>query len=198
MLTGRATRREQPAVHLVPLSTKLGHVPRRVGHDGCPVGSRALSASTGTAGVVAARAFVGRIAMTEENFTWFAGDRLGLGATSGVSSRRTGPHCRGAGVSRMAARAGLTPCDWVLSMCGRPNTVAVAIEVPHGPVVDVLLDRGFVVYAINPKQLDRLRDRLSVAGAKDDRRDASCRGRRLRTDRPLFRRVHDRRPAASG
>jgi len=48
----------------------------------------------------------------------------------------------------------------------------VAIEVPHGPVVDALIDRGFVVYAINPKQLDRLRDRFSVAGAKDDRRDA--------------------------
>jgi hypothetical protein len=26
--------------------------------------------------------------------------------------------------------------------------VAVAIEVPHGPVVDVLLDRGFAVHAI--------------------------------------------------
>jgi transposase len=37
--------------------------------------------------------------------------------------------------------------------------------------VDVLLDRGFCVYSINPKQLDRLRDRFSVAGAKDDRRD---------------------------
>ena len=46
---------------------------RRVGHDGCPVGSRALSASIGTVGIVAARAFVGRIAMTEENFAWFAG-----------------------------------------------------------------------------------------------------------------------------
>ena len=48
----------------------------------------------------------------------------------------------------------------------------MAIEVPHGPVVDALLDRGFIVYAINPKQLDRLRDRFSVAGSKDDRRDA--------------------------
>ena len=47
--------------------------------------------------------------------------------------------------------------------------MAVAIEVPHGPVVDVLLDRGIAVYAINPKQLDRLRDRFSVAGSKDDR-----------------------------
>ena len=37
---------------------------------------------------------------------------------------------------------------------------------------DSLLDRGFAMNAINPKQLDRLRDRISVAGAKDDRRDA--------------------------
>lgn len=62
--------------------------------------------------------------------------------------------------------------DWVLSVAGAASAVAVAIEVPHGPVVDTLLDRGFVVYAINPKQLDRLRDRISIAGAKDDRRDA--------------------------
>jgi hypothetical protein len=44
------------------------------------------------------------------------------------------------------------------------TAVAVGIEVPHGPVVDSLIDRGFVVHAINPKQLDRLRDRFSVAG----------------------------------
>jgi transposase len=60
---------------------------------------------------------------------------------------------------------------------------------PHGPVVDALLDRGFVVHAINPKQLDRLRDRFSVAGAKDDRRDAYVSADGLRTDRHLYRRV---------
>ena len=54
-------------------------------------------------------------------------------------------------------------CDWLVSMAGDPGSVAVAIEVPHGPVVDALLDRGFAVHAINPKQLDRLRDRFSVA-----------------------------------
>src|SRR5215213_3904013 len=74
-------------------------------------------------------------------------------------------------------------------MAGDPGTIAVAIEVPHGPVVDVLLDHGFAVYAINPKQLDRLRDRISVAGAKDDRRDARVAAAGLRTDRHLFRRV---------
>jgi transposase len=74
-------------------------------------------------------------------------------------------------------------------MAGDAATVAVAIEVPHGPVVDTLLERGFEVYAINPKQLDRLRDRFSVAGAKDDRRDARIAAAALRTDRHLFRPV---------
>src|SRR5207237_9706912 len=55
--------------------------------------------------------------------------------------------------------------------------------------VDALIDRGFVVYAINPKQLDRLRDRFSVAGAKDDRRDAYVQADGLRTDPRLFRRL---------
>jgi hypothetical protein len=49
---------------------------------------------------------------------------------------------------------------------------------------------GFVVYTINPKQLDRLRDRFSVAGAKDDRRDAYVLAESVRTDRPLFRCLH--------
>ncbi len=35
------------------------------------------------------------------------------------------------------------------------------IEVPHGPAVDALMDRGFVLHAINPKQLNRLCDRLA-------------------------------------
>ena len=50
--------------------------------------------------------------------------------------------------------------------------IAVAIEVNHGAVVEALLIKGLRVYSINPKLLDRLRDRFSLAGAKDDRRDA--------------------------
>lgn len=73
---------------------------------------------------------------------------------------------------------------------GAPERVAVAIEVPRGPVVETLLERGFHVYALNPKQLDRFRDRHSVAGAKDDRRDAWVLADSLRTDQPRFRRVH--------
>ena len=53
-----------------------------------------------------------------------------------------------------------------------PELIAVAIEVNHGAVVEALLAKGLRVYSINPKVLDRLRDRFSPAGAKDDRRDA--------------------------
>jgi hypothetical protein len=80
--------------------------------------------------------------------------------------------------------------DWLLSISGAANVIAVAIEVPHGPVVDSLIDRGFVAYAINPKQLDRLRDRFSVAGAKDDRLDGYVLADGVRTDRRLYRRLH--------
>ena len=81
-------------------------------------------------------------------------------------------------------------CDWVLATTGaEAGAIAVAIEVPHGPVVETLLERGFQVYAVNPKQLDRFRDRFTVAGAKDDRRDAHVLGDSLRTDRHCFRRL---------
>jgi transposase len=50
------------------------------------------------------------------------------------------------------------------------------------------------VYAINPKQLDRFRDRHTVAGAKDDRRDAFVAADALRTDRAAFRRVQPEDP----
>jgi transposase len=70
-----------------------------------------------------------------------------------------------------------------------PGQIAIAIEIPRGAVVETLVERGFHVYAINPKQLDRFRDRHSVAGAKDDRRDAFVLGDSLRTDRPCFRQV---------
>src|SRR6202011_6149149 len=60
-------------------------------------------------------------------------------------------------------------------------------EVPRGAVVDTLLERGFHVFALNPKQLDRFRDRYTVAGAKDDRRDAFVLATALATDQPAFR-----------
>jgi transposase len=124
--------------------------------------------------------------MTPETRHWFAGVDWGseqhqvclLDAAGAVVGERAFAH-GGAGLVAM--------CDWLVSVAGHPGTVAVAIEVPHGPVVDTLLDRGFAVHAINPKQLDRLRDRFSMAGAKDDRRDARIAAAGLRTDPHLFR-----------
>lgn len=79
--------------------------------------------------------------------------------------------------------------DW-LSKLGDPKTIAVAIETSRGAVVEMLIERGFAVFHLNPKQLDRFRDRHTVAGAKDDRRDAFVLGDSLRTDLHLFHRVH--------
>jgi len=80
--------------------------------------------------------------------------------------------------------------SWLLDSTGaQPSHLHVAIEMPHGAVVETLLERGMVVHAINPKQLDRFRDRFTVAGAKDDRRDARVLGDSLRTDAPCFRQL---------
>lgn len=70
-----------------------------------------------------------------------------------------------------------------------PQQVAVAIEVPRGPLVEAFLERKYAVFAINPKQLDRFRDRYSVAGAKDNKRDALVLADSLRTDQHCFRAV---------
>jgi len=125
--------------------------------------------------------------MTEQGRHWFVGVDWGreahqvcvLDAAGAIIGERAFPH-GGGGLAEL--------CDWVVaSAVGDPAAVAVAIEVPHGPVVETLLERGFRVCAVNPKQLDRFRDRFCVAGAKDDRRDAHVLGDSLRTDRHCFR-----------
>lgn len=84
--------------------------------------------------------------------------------------------------------------DWLRRTCGDPAQVGVALEAPRGAVVERLLEQGFMVYAINPQQLDRFRDRHSPAGAKDDSRDALVLATSLRTDRQSFRRLHPEDP----
>jgi transposase len=66
------------------------------------------------------------------------------------------------------------------------NEVAVAVEDRNNVVVDALLELGFAVFSINPKQADRFRDRMSASGAKDDRRDALVLARALYTDMEFF------------
>lgn len=76
-----------------------------------------------------------------------------------------------------------------------PSSLAAAIEIPRGAIVETLLEHGFAVFSINPKQLDRFRDRYSPAGAKDDRRDAFVLADALRTDMHCFRPVRLDDPA---
>jgi len=124
-----------------------------------------------------------------DDIRWFAGVDWAsekhrvclLNASGEVVGERDVDHS-GAGLSEL--------CDWLLAKTGAtPGQIAVAIETPHGPVVEALLERGFAVYAINPKQLDRFRDRFTMAGAKDDSRDAHVLGDALRTDRRALRRL---------
>src|SRR5919197_6072742 len=127
--------------------------------------------------------------MSDEEFAWFVGidwasaqHRTCLvdGAGQRVADHDF-PH-KGTGLDEL--------CAWRLQKTGaQPEQIAVAIETPHGPVVEALLEHGFAVYAINPKQLDRFRDRFTVAGAKDDSRDAYVLGYSLRTDGHAFRRI---------
>jgi transposase len=95
--------------------------------------------------------------------------------------QRKFPH-GGSGITDMIA--------WLLKASGgKPGDCLVAIETPHGPIVEALLERGFNVYSINPKQLDRFRDRFTVSGAKDDSRDADVLADSLRTDMRAFRKL---------
>jgi transposase len=101
--------------------------------------------------------------------------------TGKVVGNRSVEHS-GAGVSAMLG--------WVRALTGaEPSKIAVAIETPRGPVVEACLEHKHPVFAVNPKQLDRFRDRHSVAGAKDDDRDAFVLADSLRTDQQCFQRV---------
>ena len=68
-----------------------------------------------------------------------------------------------------------------------PSAVLVAIERPEGLLVEALLDAGYVVYALNPKAVDRYRERTRMAGGKTDPADAELLARVLLTDRDRHR-----------
>jgi hypothetical protein len=100
-------------------------------------------------------------------------------AAGGKLGERSFAHS-GEGLGEMA--------DWAVKLTGAPPAaIDVAIEAPHGPVVESLMERGFRLWSINPKQADRFRDRFSPAGAKDDSRDAQVLADALRTDPRAFR-----------
>src|SRR6266487_4947661 len=60
---------------------------------------------------------------------------------------------------------------------------AACLVHPDGLLVEALLGAGYGVYALNPKAVDRYRERTRVAGGKTDPADAELLARILVTDR---------------
>ncbi len=72
---------------------------------------------------------------------------------------------------------------------GEPDQVVVGIETDRGPWVQALLCAGYLVYAINPLQAARYRERHSTSGAKSDPGDAHVLAELVRLDRAHHRPV---------
>jgi transposase len=70
-----------------------------------------------------------------------------------------------------------------------PEQVAVAIETDRGPWVQALLAAGYAVYAVNPRQAARYRERRGTSGAKSDAGDAHALADMARTDSHQLRAV---------
>src|SRR4051794_41534967 len=108
----------------------MGHVPRRVGHDACPVGSRAFERPyrdrPASWRLVSPRR--ARI-MADGTVSWFAGVDWGsqkhqvclLDAAGQVVGEREFRH-GGAGLG--------APCGWVLSVAGEPSPGAGGVRRP--------------------------------------------------------------------
>ena len=129
-----------------------------------------------------------------DHVSWFAGIDLGdrkhsvhltdaVGTVVGKASFSHG----GKGIADLLS--------WLVDKSGAdPGSIGVALEAPHGAVVDGLLDQGFAAFAINPKQADRARELLVLSGAKDDRRDAAGLSVALRVVPQVFRHLRPKHP----
>lgn len=75
----------------------------------------------------------------------------------------------------------------IKSLDKNPTSVSIAIETNKGLLVNDLLRTGYTVYAINPKAVNRFKDRHVLSKAKSDSIDAEALANILRTDRHMFR-----------
>jgi transposase len=69
------------------------------------------------------------------------------------------------------------------------DEVVIGTETDRGLFVGALVAAGYQVFAVNPKAVDRYRDRHRMAGGKSDAADAKVLADLVRTDRHLHRRV---------
>ena len=90
--------------------------------------------------------------------------------------------------------AGITRLHALIGQFAGPDTepgeVAVGIETDRGLWVTALRAAGYTVYAINPRQVSRYRERHGTSGAKSDKADAHTLADMVRTD------SHQLRPVA--
>jgi transposase len=70
-----------------------------------------------------------------------------------------------------------------------PEQVLIGIETDRGPWVQALIAAGYTVYAVNPLQVARYRERHGTAGAKSDPGDAHTLAELVRLDRAHHRPV---------
>jgi len=89
--------------------------------------------------------------------------------------------------------AGITRLHALIGQFAGPDTepgeVAVGIETDRGLWVTALRAAGYVIYAINPRQVSRYRGRHGTSGAKSDKADAHTLADMVRTDAHQLRAV---------
>ncbi|MGZ6670636.1 MAG: IS110 family RNA-guided transposase [Solirubrobacteraceae bacterium] len=95
-----------------------------------------------------------------------------------------------AGIARLHAMIGAQLGD------AEATEVAVGIETDRGPWVAALIAAGYTVYAVNPLQAARYRERHGVSGAKSDAADAHILADMVRTDAHQLRAVAGDSPDA--
>ncbi len=103
------------------------------------------------------------------------------------SGRRLGRRRLPEGVDGLAALHSLIADH--LDEDDEPDQVIVGIETDRGPWVQALIAAGYTVYAINPRQVARYRERHGTAGAKSDPGDAHVLAELVRLDRAHHRPV---------
>jgi transposase len=94
-----------------------------------------------------------------------------------------------AGMTRLHAMIGKALGDGIDAEDAAAR-VKIGIETDRGPWVQALIAAGYTVYAVNPLQAARYRERLAVSGAKSDAADAHMLADMVRTD------SHQLRPMA--
>jgi transposase len=95
-----------------------------------------------------------------------------------------------AGMARLHAMIGKALGD-AIEDDDATSRVKIGIETDRGPWVQALIAAGYMVFAVNPLQAARARDRLGVSGAKSDAGDAHVLADLVRTD------AHQLRPVAA-